>query len=171
MLNEENGSQKPLARKVAWALGIPGVTRERLQSLAKAKSRAAVSEWLRTGRVAKKHLSALAELTNTTVEWWLDDQAPIPPTGKWLAASQLSLNVEAVDTAKLLGTALGILGPMIAAVDQDTRKTVGALLSSWVADPGNRANILAMQTLLAPHVANKRVHEKFGDPTEKKSGK
>lgn len=32
----------------------------------------AVSEWKRTGRIAKKHLKAIAKLTNTSLEWWLD---------------------------------------------------------------------------------------------------
>jgi phage repressor protein C with HTH and peptisase S24 domain len=32
---------------------------------------AAISEWKRTGRIAKKHLPTLARITNTPLEWWL----------------------------------------------------------------------------------------------------
>ncbi len=32
---------------------------------------AAISEWKRTGRIAKKHLPTLARITDTPLEWWL----------------------------------------------------------------------------------------------------
>lgn len=45
-----------------------------------------VTEWKRTGRIDKKHLPKLAQLTGTVSDWWLDPEAPVPPTGRWLLA-------------------------------------------------------------------------------------
>lgn len=55
-----------------------------MQASAGLKTASGVSEWLRTGRIDKRHLPKLAALTGTTTEWWLTPEAPVPPTGKWL---------------------------------------------------------------------------------------
>jgi SOS-response transcriptional repressor LexA len=76
-----------LSKKITWALTLPGVTRAVLKRLAGARSDSTVSEWLRTGRIDRRHFLPLAELTGTRVEWWIDDTAPIPPSGHWLTST------------------------------------------------------------------------------------
>jgi phage repressor protein C with HTH and peptisase S24 domain len=63
-----------LAAKARAALDRSGL---RLKDVAAAcgVTVAAVSEWKRTGRIAKKHLPVLAALTNTPVDWWLTSAA------------------------------------------------------------------------------------------------
>lgn len=59
-----------LAQKVRLALArFDGPMRE--VAAACGVSVAAVSEWKRTGRIAKKHLPILARITRTPLEWWL----------------------------------------------------------------------------------------------------
>jgi len=40
-------------------------------------SKQAVQGWIKTGRIDKKHLPKLAELTKLPLEWWLDSSQPI----------------------------------------------------------------------------------------------
>lgn len=65
-----------MAEKIASAIGKSGLS---LTAIAEAcgVSVAAVSEWKRTGRIAKGHLPKLAELTGTTLEWWLTPGADL----------------------------------------------------------------------------------------------
>lgn len=39
-------------------------------------SKQAVQGWIKTGRIDKKHLPKLAELTKLPLEWWLDSSQP-----------------------------------------------------------------------------------------------
>jgi hypothetical protein len=72
-----------IARKVAWALAAGGVRRTDLTS-AFGISTSAISEWKRTGRIEKERLPLLAKLSGTRLAWWLDADAPVPPTTEWL---------------------------------------------------------------------------------------
>lgn len=78
----------PMRRKIEWALTQPGVTPARLVELTGVKGVSAISEWKRTGRVAKKHIPTLAAVTGTQERWWLTDAAPVPPTPEWMATEQ-----------------------------------------------------------------------------------
>ena len=82
MLNENDA----IKRKLRWAIDVAGVTRDAMQTSTGVRSKSGVSEWLRTGRIAKKHLPILAQLTATSDRWWLTPDAPIPPAGDWLTA-------------------------------------------------------------------------------------
>lgn len=86
MLNENDA----IKQKLRWAIDVAGVTRDTLQTATDLKSKSGVSEWLRTGRIAKKHLPILARLTGTSDRWWLTKDAPIPPSGEWLATVAIS---------------------------------------------------------------------------------
>lgn len=77
-------SADAIKAKLAWALAEGVVTRAALQRAAGLKTASGVSEWLRTGRVDKRHLPTIAGLTGTSVRWWLTPEAPIPPAGEWL---------------------------------------------------------------------------------------
>jgi hypothetical protein len=92
MLNENDA----IKRKLRWAIDVAGVTRDAMQTSTGVRSRSGVSEWLRTGRIAKKHLPILAQLTATSDRWWLTPDAPIPPSGDWL--------VERADVTQDAGT-------------------------------------------------------------------
>jgi len=76
--------KKASVQKIEWLLSH--VSRKAIMA-ATGTSTSAVTEWKRTGRVDKKHLPRLAELSGTVSNWWLDPEAPIPPTGEWLASA------------------------------------------------------------------------------------
>lgn len=76
-------SSEAMLRKIEWALTQGNFTIEELVAATGVTGRSAVSEWKRTGRVAKRHIPVLAALTDTTELWWLTDNAPIPPTAEW----------------------------------------------------------------------------------------
>lgn len=69
-----------LAAKVAWLLEQPGVTTEALVRATGSSSPSTVSEWKRTGRIAKDKLYRLAVFSQISTEWWLNENATIPPT-------------------------------------------------------------------------------------------
>jgi hypothetical protein len=92
MLKRDNHA----ARKIEWALQQPGITPNGLRRLAKLKSKSAVSEWKRTGRIAKHHIPLLAARTNTIERWWLTKDAPIPPTVQWTTAREPNATIEPV---------------------------------------------------------------------------
>lgn len=91
--------------KLRWAIESVGVTRARLVEITGVSGPSSVSEWLRTGRIAKHHLSAIARETGTTVEWWTTPGAPVPPTKEWLASGVLHVGAPAsqTDTAAVMG--------------------------------------------------------------------
>jgi SOS-response transcriptional repressor LexA len=70
---------KPLAAKIDWLLSQPGMTRARIVEATGSSGLSTVSEWRRTGRIAKPKLLALAALSGVNVDWWIDDNAPVPP--------------------------------------------------------------------------------------------
>lgn len=72
-----------IANKVRWVLSRDGVT-PALLGLACGVRPQSVYDWRDYGRVAKKHLPILAQLTATSDRWWLTPDAPIPPSGDWL---------------------------------------------------------------------------------------
>lgn len=79
--------KNPLSAKIDWLLSQPGMTRARLVEATASSGLSTVSEWRRTGRIAKQKLLALAALSGISADWWLDDQAPVPP-------ARLGSNVE-----------------------------------------------------------------------------
>lgn len=72
----------PLSAKIDWLLAQPGMTRARLVEATSSSGLSTVSEWRRTGRIAKPKLLALAALSGVSADWWLDDRAPVPPPAK-----------------------------------------------------------------------------------------
>lgn len=82
-------SSDAIKAKLQWAIGPAGFKRSQIQAATGVKHPSSVTEWLRTGRIDKKHLPALAALTGTTTSWWLTPGAPVPPSGDWLAAPNL----------------------------------------------------------------------------------
>lgn len=79
--------QSAMQKKIAWMLSLDGITPALLVQLTGVGGPTSVSEWKRTGRVAKPHLPVFARLTKTLPEYWLDDMAPIPPTPEWMAGA------------------------------------------------------------------------------------
>lgn len=78
-------SAEAMKAKMSWLLKESGlVTAADLQNETGLKTASGVSEWLRTGRIDKRHLPTIARLSGTTERWWLTPEAPIPPTGEWL---------------------------------------------------------------------------------------
>jgi phage repressor protein C with HTH and peptisase S24 domain len=75
-----------IAKKVQWVLSREGVTPALLGLACGVKSQS-VYDWRDYGRVAKKHLPTLAQLSGTSDRWWLTPEAPIPPSGEWLATT------------------------------------------------------------------------------------
>jgi phage repressor protein C with HTH and peptisase S24 domain len=76
----------PIGAKVDWMLQVARIPMETIVQTTGVSGSSAVYEWRRTGRMAKKHIPALARLTGTTESWWLTDDSPIPPSGPWLLA-------------------------------------------------------------------------------------
>lgn len=88
MLQSADEDRKHTARKLQWALeNVAGLTPKALMVAFGAKQQSMVSEWLRTGRIAKEQIPVLADMPGTTDRWWLLPDAPIPPEGGWLANS------------------------------------------------------------------------------------
>lgn len=83
-------STESLKEKLRWVLDASVATRSQMQNAAGLKTASGVSEWLRTGRVHKRHLPTLARLTGTSLEWWLTPDAPIPPTAEWRSTTAIS---------------------------------------------------------------------------------
>lgn len=77
-------SAETLRRKIVWALDVRGIKPAELVAATQVKSRSAINSWRNTGRIDKRHLVTLAALTGTTPAWWIEHDAPIPPTGRWL---------------------------------------------------------------------------------------
>lgn len=69
--------------RIEWLLSA--VPRKAIMA-ATETSTSTVTEWKRTGRIDKRHLPKLAALTGTKSEWWLDPDAPVPPTAAWLTS-------------------------------------------------------------------------------------
>lgn len=74
-----NKPRPALAHKLDWLLSLPGMDRARLVAATGSKGPSTVSEWRRTGRIAKSKLLKLSELSGVSAEWWLDNEATIPP--------------------------------------------------------------------------------------------
>jgi transcriptional regulator with XRE-family HTH domain len=51
----------------------------------------AVLGWKKTGRIDKKHLHALAQITKFPLTWWLDLEEEIEPAAATSIATQLSV--------------------------------------------------------------------------------
>lgn len=83
-------SQAHIARKVQWVFETLGVSRALVMRRCGLQSKSAITGWMRTGRIAKTHLPVLAELSGTTLEWWHDEQAAVPPNPFGLVSSQKS---------------------------------------------------------------------------------
>lgn len=84
----KSGDPRPsLARKIDWLLSMPGMDRRRLVAATGSKGLSTVSEWRRTGRIAKPKLLKLAELSGVSADWWLDDHAAVPPPASALLGS------------------------------------------------------------------------------------
>lgn len=84
MLKSDGKSDAEIMRpKIVWALNEGGASPAELVRRAKLRHGSAVSEWKRTGRIAKKHLPLLAEVTGTLESWWLKPDVPVPPTPEW----------------------------------------------------------------------------------------
>lgn len=75
-----------IRKKLRWVTEEAGISRSALKDATGVKSLSAVSEWLRTGRVDKKHLLVFAALSHTKLEWWLHNEASIPPSPDYLIA-------------------------------------------------------------------------------------
>lgn len=43
-----------------------------------------VYTWRDKGQVDKRHIPTLAALSGTRLAWWLEPDAPVPPTAQWL---------------------------------------------------------------------------------------
>lgn len=78
-----------VARKVQWMLSRPSITIDTVATACGIK-KPSVYDWRDYGRVAKKHIPVLAQLTGTSERWWLSPEAPVPPTGEWLAPVSIS---------------------------------------------------------------------------------
>lgn len=76
-----------VAAKVRWLLLLEGVTPTLLGVACGVKSQS-VYDWRDYGRVAKRHIPVLAEVSGTTERWWLTPDAPIPPTSEWQAGGR-----------------------------------------------------------------------------------
>ena len=77
-------SQAHIARKATWVFETLGVSRALVMSRCGLSSKSAINGWKRTGRIAKQHLPILAQLSGTTLEWWHDESAPVPPSSSGL---------------------------------------------------------------------------------------
>jgi len=80
--------QAHIAKKVRWVFETLGVSRALVMQRCELHSKSAITGWIKTGRVAKKHLPVLAELSSTTLDWWHDTNAPVPPNSDGLVAHQ-----------------------------------------------------------------------------------
>lgn len=107
MLNDNEA----IKRKLRWATDGARVPREAMIAATGVKSASSVSEWLRTGRIAKKHIPVLAKLTKTTERWWLDPDAPIPPSGAWLSSAIADMGTSRLSLGDATAT---VAVPMIA---------------------------------------------------------
>lgn len=103
-----------LIRKIDWALQQEGITPEELRRLTGVKSKSAVSEWRRTGRIAKGHLPLLATRTGTTERWWLSENAPVPPSGEWLSQRNAASPIHKPEPGSSVGQVLH-LAPRLSA--------------------------------------------------------
>jgi hypothetical protein len=72
-----------VAAKVRWLLSLEGNSPALLAVVCGVRSQS-VYDWRDFGRVAKKHIPKLAEITGTTERWWLTPDAPIPPASEWM---------------------------------------------------------------------------------------
>lgn len=78
-------SAEAMKAKITWLIKESGrVTPAALRKATGMKHASGVSEWLRTGRIDKRHIPTIALLTGISERWWLTPSAPIPPTGAWL---------------------------------------------------------------------------------------
>lgn len=124
MLNDTDA----LRLKLRWAIDS-GVSRDALQAATGIRSKSGVSEWLRTGRIAKQHLPVLAALTGTTERWWLTSDAPVPPTGSWLdSATPTASALQA--TPPTLEQALPVVLSALRALPEAQRT---AMTAKWAA--------------------------------------
>jgi phage repressor protein C with HTH and peptisase S24 domain len=72
-------------RRAEWL--IANFSRKEIMRVTGVTTSSAVTEWKRTGRIAKAHLPKLAALTGTVSDWWLENDVPVPPTARWLTGS------------------------------------------------------------------------------------
>ncbi len=173
----------PMRQKIEWALAQPGVTPARLVELTGVKGVSAISEWKRTGRVAKKHIPTLAAVTGTQERWWLTEAAPMPPTAEWMAteqdASAPSARAEtaarwtqesipdspgAVSYAARL--AVEFLRHHAEALSASDRRMVASLLASYVGDDdAGEQQLEAICVLLGATGGDPRAREYDGSPS------
>ncbi len=138
MLKPDNAS---LISKLKWCLSLPGVTPVLLRELTKTSS-SSVSEWKRSGRIAKAHLIVLAQISKTRPEYWLDRSAPIPPTSEWFVPNTTQ------PKAANLQDAIEIIDRHLRTADPRNLAVAGSLFEKWVSDPkrhsGNKIPILSL---------------------------
>lgn len=127
-----------MGRKVKWMLELPGFDVAALRVHLGLRSRSAPNEWMKTGRVAKGHISAFARATGTTERWWLVDEAPVPPTDEWLAGGEGMK--PSGQTAVILQmndmpiSAMGLeVGRKLSTLSEEQQKTLGAMILASIA--------------------------------------
>lgn len=128
--------------RIAWVLASCGRSRQEIARLTGLKGVSGVSEWLRTGRIHKRHIETLAQLSGTTAEWWIAQSAPIPPHGKWLVGNG---ELHAAEPAhpyqgrpqqtERLRAAIAELLPTLASIDARTRHRLWAELHEACIQP------------------------------------
>lgn len=156
--------KRPMQLKIEWLLSLPNVTPALLVRLVGLKGESAVSEWKRTGRVAKAHLRRFAEISGTTTDWWLDDSAPIPPTDEWTTGGTVGgvrlLERATQQEGDVQIPVLDVIGSMGAGRDQPEYDTIAGdfpVTRDWLArnlpkisSPSNLAIITAYGGSMEP---------------------
>ncbi len=174
---------KPMRKKIEWALTQPGVTRARLREVTGVAGDSAISEWLRTGRIAKGHIPKISALTHTREAWWLDDQAPIPPTADWMVVEQQAapLSARAENAARWIyedasdnapdavahaaRLAVEFLRHHAEALSASDRRMVATLLASYVGDDDAGEQQLEAISGILGNAAGKPPREYDGSPS------
>jgi hypothetical protein len=88
---------KALSQKIRWLLESMGKSAvARLARACKVKA-PSVYTWRDKGQVDKRHIPTFAALSGTRLAWWLEPNAPVPPTAQWMAPSDGSAATEFAD--------------------------------------------------------------------------
>ncbi len=69
-------AHEALSRKLRYVIAVQGLSNSVIAT-ACGVTKSAVSQWRSTGRIDKRHFSALAEVSGYPEDWWLRDDAQI----------------------------------------------------------------------------------------------
>lgn len=88
---------KALSQKIQWLLESMGKSSVAQLARACEVKAPSVYTWRDKGQVDKRHIPTFAALSGTRLSWWLDPNAPVPPTGQWMTPGNGSVDTEFAD--------------------------------------------------------------------------